>query len=294
MNFDFSVNDNETKSFNGNDNNVSVNYIMAKFNKGEIHEIDFAILQLLDKYLFLTNNQLTTLLTLKGITLPNRKKFLVKLSSLIKERLITRYSINNGENSFLYNVYCLDKNGYHLLIGRDINCTWKPEINIKPIYYIKQKLISNQLFISYMKNKEGFYTAEPRATLIMRNNKKRLALTNGIIKISENDSIIKYIVDSVRKTPLSLEKFISRLEDYDIILDERNSDFYNNYRLLIIAEDQKHILEIYKAVKTNMPSLPDNKIFFTTDELLNKEDLKHTLINVCFDEISSKHNINII
>jgi len=294
LDFDFTVNNTETKTFNGNDNNVSVNYIMAKFNKGEIHEIDLATLQLLDKYLFLTNNQLTTLLTLKGISLPNRKKFLVKLQSLIKERLITRYSINNSENKFLYNVYCLDKNGYHLLIGRDIHCTWKPELNIKPIYYIKQKLISNQLFISYMQNKQGFYSAEPRASLLIRNSKRRITLTNGIIKISENDSIIKYIVDSVRKTSESLDKFILRLEDYDIILDNANNDYYNNYKLLIIAEDKNHILEIYKAIKLNAPSLPDNKIFFTTDELLNKEDLKHTLINVYFDDDSSKYNINII
>lgn len=285
--------DGEQKVFNGNDNNISTNYIMNKFNKGEIHELDIEILKLLDKFEFLTNAQITILLTINKISTPNRKKFLVKLQQLIKERMISSFSIKNKDDKFLYNVYCLDKNGRHVLVGQDFYCTWSPELNIKPLYYIKQKLAINQLMISYIKNLENFHSYEGKTTLTGKTKKDKIKLMGGIIKTFNNGILNKFIIDCVRKNETSLERFTQRLQNYEIIFDEKYKEIYPNYSLIVLAEDQKHILQIYQAIQNSSFYIPDNKLFFTTDELSTREDLKGTLINIEFDKSINEYKMSL-
>jgi len=289
----FIIIDGETKVFNGNDNNVSTNYIMSKFNKGEIHELDIEILKFLDKFEFLTNSQITTLLTINNISMPNRKKFLVKLQQLIKERMISSFSIKNKEGNFLYNVYCLDRNGRHILVGQDIYCTWSPELNIKPLYYIKQKLAINQLLISYMQNFNNFHSYEAKTTLTGKTKKDKIKITGGIVKTSQNGILNKFIIDCVRRNKTSLERFIQRLQNYEIIFDEKYKEMYPNYNLIVLVEDKQHILEIFQAIQNSEFSIPNNKIYFTTDDLSTKEDLKGTLINISFDKATNEYKMSL-
>lgn len=289
----FILNNGETKVFNGNDKNVSTNYIMSKFNKGEIHELDMEILKFIDKYEFLTNAQLTLLLTMNNIQMPTRKKFLVKLQHLIKERIISSFSILNSEGKFLYNVYCLDRNGRHLLVGQDINCTWSPELNIKPLYYIKQRLAINQLALSYSTNFTNFSSYESKVTISGKTKKDRIKLMGGIVKTSNNGKINKYIIDCVRNNSTSLYKLTERLPNYEIIFDEKYKEIYPNYTLIILAEDKNHILKIYKTIRESEFDIPDNKLYFTTDDLSVKEDLKNTLINISFDSETQEYKMSL-
>lgn len=66
-------------------------------------------------------------------------------------------------------------------------------------------------------------------------------------------------------------------------------EFYENYivgdsgfngmpQLILVCEDERHIVETYKEIVTNQLEIEQIKLYFTTDLRQNKETLEDTLV----------------
>ena len=155
----FTIRKGEIKVFDGKDGYVSMNQIIQKINQGIINDVHFKILEIINKYEFVTSRQIYQLLILDNIDIKNQDKVTSKLEQLVKNKIITRYYFTSSEGKGIYRIYCLEKMGKYLLNSREIECKWQPTDNAKPVSMIKEKLAGNQLIIAYqrkVKNLSGF------------------------------------------------------------------------------------------------------------------------------------------
>ena len=136
----FAMREQEIKVFDGKDGYVSMNQIIQKMNLGHITEVHFKILNLINKFEFLTSRQLFFLLQLEKVDIASQDKLNTKLEQLIKCKILTRYYFQAVDGSGIYRIYCMEKMGKYLLNSREIECKWQPTDNAKPVEMIKKKI----------------------------------------------------------------------------------------------------------------------------------------------------------
>ena len=107
----FAIREGEIKVFDGKDGYVSMNQIVHKINIGQINEVHFAIMELVNEFEFITSRQLLQMLEIKGIEVKSQDKLNNKLDQLVKSKILTRYYFNSYEGKVVYRIYCLDKMG---------------------------------------------------------------------------------------------------------------------------------------------------------------------------------------
>ena len=147
----FAMRTGEIKVFDGKDGYVSMNQILQKINIGQINDIHFKILELINKFEFLTSRQLFQLLTMDKVDIKDQEKLTKRLEALVKNKILTRYYFTSSEGKGIFRVYCLEKMGKYLLNSREIECKWQPSDNAKPVEMMKKKLAGNQLLIAYLR-----------------------------------------------------------------------------------------------------------------------------------------------
>ena len=275
----FAMRKDEIKVFDGKDGYVSMNQILQKINLGHINELHFKILELVNKFEFLTSRQLFQLLELEHVEIKDQSKLNTKLEQLTKSKILTRYYFTSNEGNAIYRVYCLEKMGKYLLNSREIECKWQPSDNAKPVEMMKKKLAGNQLLIAYMRKVKAFksYALKPQ------------------IKAKQLGKIFKPIV-SIKFEYASREidfiyEVIRRNEDWEKKLVERMSlwkDFYDNFvpgdsgyksipQLVFICEDQKHMAEVFKVLVMNRVQIDKISFYYTTDLAQNADNLENSL-----------------
>ena len=79
----FAMREGEIKVFDGKDGYVSMNQIVSKINIGQITDIHFAIIELINEFEFLTSRQLFQLLTMKNIEIKDQEKLTKRLEALV-------------------------------------------------------------------------------------------------------------------------------------------------------------------------------------------------------------------
>ena len=121
----FAIREGEIKVFDGKDGYVSMNQIVHKINIGQINEVHFAIMELVNEFEFITSRQLLQMLEIKGIEVKSQDKLNNKLDQLVKSKILTRYYFNSDEGKGVYRIYCLDKMGKYLLTSKEIECKWQ-------------------------------------------------------------------------------------------------------------------------------------------------------------------------
>ena len=67
----FAVREGEIKSFDGKDGYVSMNQIIHKINIGHINEIHFKVMELINKFEFMTSRQIYQLLIYNNVEIPD-------------------------------------------------------------------------------------------------------------------------------------------------------------------------------------------------------------------------------
>ncbi len=162
----FAIRQGEIKTFDGRDGYVSMNQIIHKINIGHINDLHFEILELVNKFEFITSRQLLQMLEYKNIEVASQDKLNNKLEQLVKSKILTRYYFNSDEGKGIYRIYCLEKMGKYLLNSRGIDCNWQPTDNTKPVAMIKKRLAGNQTIIAYLRKVKAFdgYTPKPQIT----------------------------------------------------------------------------------------------------------------------------------
>ena len=287
----FAIREGEIKTFDGKDGYVSMNQIINKINIGHITDIHFKILELVNEFEFITSRQLFQLLEFKGEDIKNQDKLNNKLEQLIKTKILTRYFFTAEEGRGVYRIYCLEKMGKYLLNSRGVECKWQPTDNTKPVGMIKKRLAGNQMIIAYLRKVKAFdsYKVKPQITAKMAGKTFK---AQGEIKISKAGKSISLLFEVVRRDDDWEKKLIERMKLY--------KDFYENFvqfdsgyevkpQLVIVCEDDKHMVEVFKTIVTNQLEINGVKLCFTTDLKQNTTALDKSLIEFKLDEETKKY-----
>ena len=290
----FAVRDGEIKTFDGKDGYVSMNQIISKINMGHINDVHFKIMELVNEFEFITSRQLYQILEYKNIDIKSQDKLNNKLEQLVKCKILTRYYFTSEEGKCIYRVYCLEKMGKYLLNSKEIECRWQPTDNTKPVALIKKRLAGNQAIIAYMRKVDAFESYTVKPNIKAKQIGKTFKPTGGSVKLGKNGKFIDFLFEAVR-----------REEDWQKRLEEKMKlyqDFYNNFvtldsgferipQLIFIAEDDRHMVEIFKEIITRKLEIPKLKFYFTTDLRQNEETLEKTLVQFVIDPESKKYKM---
>lgn len=289
----FAIREGEIKTFDGKDGYVSMNQIIHKINIGHITDIHFKVIELVNEFEFITSRQIFQILEHRGEDVKSQDKLNNKLEQLVKSKILTRYYFTSEEGKCIYRVYCLEKMGKYLLNSRGIECKWQPTDNTKTVAMIKKRLAGNQVIVAYLRKVKAYdkYTVKP--TLTAKKLGKVFKCQAGI-KLSKNGKSIDFIFEVIRREKDWEKKLIDRMKLY--------IDFYESFvtfdsgfeikpQLVLVAEDNKHLVEILKAIVTNKLEVPNLKLLFTTDLRQNSETLTTSLVEFKIDETTGKYKV---
>ena len=277
----FAIREGEIKVFDGKDGYVSMNQIIHKIDIGHITDIHFAILDLVNKFEFITSRQLYQMLEIKGIDAKSQEKLNNKLEQLVKLKILTRYYFSSEEGKGIFRIYCMDKMGKYLLTSKEEECKWQPSDNTKPVAMIKKRLAGNQTIIAYLRKVKAFdeYIVKPQLTAKVAG--KTFKASGGGVKLTKNSKSINFVFEIVRREDDWQNKLVERMKWY--------KDFYDNFtpgdsgfsvipQLIIICEDEKNMAETFKIVVTKNLEIDKIKLYFSTDLRQNNDTLESTLV----------------
>lgn len=292
----FAIREGEIKTFDGKDGYVSINQIIHKINLGHISEIHFQILELVNEFEFMTSRQIYQILQYKGVDIKSQDKLNSRLDQLVKTKILTRYYFTSEEGKGIYRIYCMEKMGKYLLNSKEIECKWQPTDNTKPVALIKKRLTGNQVIIAYMRKTKAFdsYTVKP--AIIAKMSGKTFKV-NGGVKITKSGKSVNLIFDCIRREEDWQSKFVERIRLF--------KDFYDNFiqfdsgfetvpQLIIVCEDDKHMVETFKEIVSNKIEIGKIKIYFTTDLKQNLNTLDKSLLEFVKEESTGKYKSNIV
>ena len=289
----FAMKEGEIKTFDGKDGYVSINQIIHRINLGHITEIHFKIIELVNEFEFMTSRQIYQILMHRNVDIKSQDKLNNKLEQLIKTKILTRYYFSSEDGKCIYRVYCLEKMGKYLLNSRNIECKWQPTDNTKPVVMIKKRLAGNQIIVAYMRKVQAFdtYTVKPA---INAKKSGKIVKANAGVRLTKKGISVDFLFEVVR-----------REDDWETNFEERMrlyKDFYENFiqfdsgyerapQFILVAEDDKHMVEIFKIIVTTGLEIPNMKIYFTQDLSQNATTLDKSLVEFVTDE-NGKYKMN--
>ena len=289
----FAIKEREIKTFDGKDGYVSINQIIHRINLGHITEIHFKIIELVNEFEFMTSRQIYQILMHRNVDIKSQDKLNNKLEQLIKTKILTRYYFSSEDGKCIYRVYCLEKMGKYLLNSRNIECKWQPTDNTKPVVMIKKRLAGNQIIVAYMRKVQAFdtYTVKPA---INAKKSGKIVKANAGVRLTKKGISVDFLFEVVR-----------REDDWETNFEERMrlyKDFYENFiqfdsgyerapQFILVAEDDKHMVEIFKIIVTKGLEIPNMKIYFTQDLSQNATTLDKSLVEFVTDE-NGKYKMN--
>ena len=289
----FAMKEGEIKTFDGKDGYVSINQIIHRINLGHITEIHFKIIELVNEFEFMTSRQIYQILMHRNVDIKSQDKLNNKLEQLIKTKILTRYYFSSEDGKCIYRVYCLEKMGKYLLNSRNIECKWQPTDNTKPVVMIKKRLAGNQIIVAYMRKVQAFdtYTVKPA---INAKKSGKIVKANAGVRLTKKGISVDFLFEVVR-----------REDDWETNFEERMrlyKDFYENFiqfdsgyerapQFILVAEDDKHMIEIFKIIVTKGLEIPNMKIYFTQDLSQNATTLDKSLVEFVTDE-NGKYKMN--
>ena len=289
----FAMREGEIKTFDGKDGYVSMNQIINKINIGHITDIHFKILELVNKFEFITSRQLFQLLKQQGADIASQDKLNNKLEQLVKTKILTRYFFTAEDGKGIYRIYCLEKMGKYLLNSRGIECKWQPTDNTKPVGMIKKRLAGNQIIIAYLRKVQAFDSYEVKPAITAKMASKTFK-AHGAVKVTKAGKSISLLFEVVRREEDWQKKLVERMRLY--------KDFYENFvqfdsgyeikpQLVIVCEDDKHMVEVFKEIVTNGIEIKGIKLCFTTDLRQNDTHLNKSLVEFKMDEETKKYKV---
>lgn len=283
----FAMRNNERKVFDGRDGYVSINQVMFNVDMGYITDIHFEILEIINKYEFVTARQIFQLLLLKGIDIKSQSKVDDKLQKLIKTKVITRYYFTSEEGKGIFRVYCLEKMGKYLLASREIKSDWQQTNNAKPVHLIKKRLAGNQIIISYIEKVKAYESCDINAVLYSKKQNVKFKPTGGVVRLNNGKDVQELVFEVIRRNEQWEEKLIEKMQlyaDFYNFFLAKDCDFEKPPQLVIVAEDNAHISEIFKIIKKASIPLKDTEMLFTTELKHLADNLESSLIEFQYSQ----------
>lgn len=293
----FAMRENEIKVFDGKDGYASIDRVVNRIDMGLINELHFQILEIINDFQFITSRQIFQLLRFRGVDIKSQDKVNKKLEDLIKTKVITRYYFSSSEGKGIYRIYCLDKNGKYLLNSRGVKTDWQITDNTKPVYMIKKRLAGNQAIIAYMQKVAAYKGYVVNAGLFAKRQNTKFQASGGQVILVKNDIKIDIIFEVVRRNPGWEEKFMEKIKLYENFyknFQAKDCGFDKKPQLIIIGEDDEHIIEIFKNLKKVEAELDGIEVYYTTDLKQLDETLDKSLIAFRMDPVTQRYRLEII
>ena len=292
----FAMRPNEEKVYDGKTGYSSINQAVFMVDMGYVHELHFEMLELISKFEFITSRQIYQLLQIKGIEVKDQNKVNARLENLIKARAVSRYYFKSDEGNGIYRVYCLEKAGKFLLNSREIRTDWVPTNNTRPVYLIKKRLAGNQVIIAYLMKAKHFqnYVVDPVLTAKRQN--MRFKVSGGVVSLAKDRKVKDLMFEAVRREPGWEERFLTKMSLYAEFYEYfniRDSGFEAPPQLVLVGEDDGHIVDIFKLIVKNKIVLKDCNILYTTDLRQLDETLEKSLISFGYNEEKGKYVMEI-
>ncbi len=287
----FRMREGEIKVFDGKDGYVSMNQIVQKINLGHISDIHFKILELINKYEFLTSRQLFLLLENEKNDIKTQDKLNNKLDQLIRSKILTRYYFTSTEGSGIYRVYCMEKMGKYLLTSREIECKWQPSDNAKPVEMIKKKLAGNQVVIAYMRKVKHFSDFKLKPVITAKTLNKQFKPIASI-DLEVNRRKVSFVFEVIRRNDDWENKLVERMNLWKDFYDNfvpGDSGFLSIPQLVFVCEDDRHMAETFKILVTKQLKIDKINFYYTTDLAQNSDSLTKSLYD--FVEENGKYKI---
>ena len=290
----FAMREGEVKKFAGKDGFVSVNQIVSRINNEQITDIHFKILELVNKFEFMTSRQIFQMLKINNVDIDSQDKVNTKLEQMIKLKMLTRYFFESEEGQGVFRIYCMEKMGKYLLNSKEIECKWQPTDNTKPIEMFKKRLAGNQVIIAYLQKVGLTKSYQPKPTLTAKMNGKKFKVTGGTVKLERDKKQLDFLFEVVRREEDWQNKLTEKMRLYQ--------DFYDNFApmdggfsqkplIIFVCEDEKHTAETFKTIVVNKVEIKDMPLYFTTDLKQISEKLGKTLMKFVMDEKTKKYKV---
>lgn len=292
----FAMRENEIKVFDGKDGYASIDQVVFKINMGYIGEVHFQIMEIINEFEFITSRQIYQMLAIKGIEMKSQDKLNKKLEDMIKSKIITRYYFSSDEGKGIYRVYCLDKVAKYLLNSRGIKTSWQPTDNTKPVYMLKRRLAGNQAIIAYMQKVAAFKGFMINPIMFAKRQNIKFQPSGGQVVLVKNDIKVDFVFEVVRRNPGWEEKFMEKMklfEEFYANYQAKDCGFDKKPQLVIVGEDDEHLIEIFKAVKKVKVELNGIEIYYTTDLRQLETAIDKTLITFKQDPATGKYKMEI-
>lgn len=292
----FAMRENEIKVFDGKDGYASIDQVVFKINMGYIGEVHFQIMEIINEFEFITSRQIYQMLAIKGIEIKSQDKLNKKLEDMIKSKIITRYYFSSDEGKGIYRVYCLDKVAKYLLNSRGIKTNWQPTDNTKPVYMLKRRLAGNQAIIAYMQKVAAFKGFVINPIMFAKRQNIKFQPSGGQVVLVKNDIKVDFVFEVVRRNPGWEEKFMEKMklfEEFYANYQAKDCGFDKKPQLVIVGEDDEHLIEIFKAVKKIRVELNGIEIYYTTDLRQLEREIDKTLITFKQDSVTGKYKMEI-
>ncbi len=293
----FAMRENEIKVFDGKDGYASIDQVVFKIDKGYINEVHFQILEIINEFEFMTSRQIYQMLIKKGIDVKSQDKLNKKLEDMIKSKIITRYYFSSDEGKGIYRVYCLDKIGKYLLNSRQIKTNWQPTDNTKPVYMLKRRLAGNQVLMAYMQKVGAYKSFVLNPMMFAKRQNIKFQPSGGQVTLVKNDIKIDFVFEIVRRNPGWEEKLMEKMKLYEEFYDNfqsKDCGFDKKPQLVIIGEDDEHLIEIFKAIKKIKVELKGIEIYYSTDLRQLEPEIDKTLIAFKQDSETGRYRMEML
>ena len=293
----FAMRENEIKVFDGKDGYASIDQVVFKIDKGYINEVHFQILEIINEFEFMTSRQIYQMLIKKGIDVKSQDKLNKKLEDMIKSKIITRYYFSSDEGKGIYRVYCLDKIGKYLLNSRQIKTNWQPTDNTKPVYMLKRRLAGNQVLMAYMQKVGAYKSFVLNPMMFAKRQNIKFQPSGGQVTLVKNDIKIDFVFEIVRRNPGWEEKLMEKMKLYEEFYDNfqsKDCGFDKKPQLVIIGEDDEHLIEIFKTIKKVKVELKGIEIYYSTDLRQLEPEIDKTLIAFKQDPETGRYRMEML
>lgn len=293
----FAMRENEIKVFDGKDGYASIDQVVFKIDKGYINEVHFQILEIINEFEFMTSRQIYQMLIKKGIDVKSQDKLNKKLEDMIKSKIITRYYFSSDEGKGIYRVYCLDKIGKYLLNSRQIKTNWQPTDNTKPVYMLKRRLAGNQVLMAYMQKVGAYKSFILNPMMFAKRQNIKFQPSGGQVTLVKNDIKIDFVFEIVRRNPGWEEKLMEKMKLYEEFYDNfqsKDCGFDKKPQLVIIGEDDEHLIEIFKTIKKVKVELKGIEVYYSTDLRQLEPEIDKTLIAFKQDPETGRYRMEML
>ena len=293
----FAMRENEIKVFDGKDGYASIDQVVFKIDKGYINEVHFQILEIINEFEFMTSRQIYQMLIKKGIDVKSQDKLNKKLEDMIKSKIITRYYFSSDEGKGIYRVYCLDKIGKYLLNSRQIKTNWQPTDNTKPVYMLKRRLAGNQVLMAYMQKVGAYKSFVLNPMMFAKRQNIKFQPSGGQVTLVKNDIKIDFVFEIVRRNPGWEEKLMEKMKLYEEFYDNfqsKDCGFDKKPQLVVIGEDDEHLIEIFKAIKKIKVELKGIEVYYSTDLRQLEPEIDKTLIAFKQDSETGRYRMEML